>query len=136
MKSQAESDFIYKELHCLVVPNEMGHRMGYVGVPYNLGDAYELGLEVHGGITYEGNLQSSTNFYYYGFDCAHSGDAKDVSIMTDEYKKLLGLFRDLNDGTVKTKEYVELECRKLADQLAPLVRADTYKKRLIEEVLK
>jgi hypothetical protein len=133
MSLRIESDFIHKGLHCLVIAQDMGHRCGYVGVSHNLGDAYGLGLEVHGGVTHEGGHMND-GLYYYGFDCAHSGDAKDESIMSEDYKKIHSQWNQIG-GVVRTKEFVESECRKLADQLAPLVRADTYKKRLIEEVL-
>jgi len=139
MKLQIESDFQHKSLHCLVIPYELGHRCGYVGVPHNLGDAYDLGLDVHGGVTFEGSLLKN-GLYYYGFDCAHSGDGKDLSLLTDEMRKVyeglnLGYQGVLGQGVVRTKEYVENQCMYLADQLVKLVKVSQYKKQLVEEVL-
>ena len=42
-------------------------------------------FDVHGSITFSGKLKD-TKGWWIGFDCNHSGDAQDVSIMNDYYK--------------------------------------------------
>ena len=61
-----------------VRPESSGHLCGYVRVGEKLGtldfDEYDdLGVEVHGGITYSGKLTGEEG-YWLGFDCAHAGD--------------------------------------------------------------
>lgn len=117
-----ESTFVHKGLRCSVMLFEafdMGcavfgqsWRCGYVEVPE--GHPYfrcdyddapdgrpdlpspEDRLEVHGGVTY---ANKSKNGWEFGFDCCHYGDSP------EEW----------------TRERVEEECRKLADQLIEIV---------------
>ena len=101
-----------------VIAHPMGHRCGYVTVPEghpHYGKGYDdVRVDVHGGLTYadEGT---------FGFDCAHIDDAKDESIMSDEYKVVFN--RDLLDritwegSTIKTLEFCVAECESLAKQL-------------------
>jgi hypothetical protein len=99
-----------------VIATEMGHRCGYVTVPEghpHYGKGYDdIHADVHGGLTY-------ANKGTFGFDCAHLGDAKDVSIMSDEYKKIFRVWSELNEGesTIKTLEFCVAECESLAKQL-------------------
>ena len=86
-----ESDFIHKELRCVVVFTRMGHRCGYVGVPKEhilYGKSYSdilEDLDVHGGITYsEGNnnypVITNDKLWWFGFDLAHYMDGKDLDL--------------------------------------------------------
>ena len=91
----------------------------------------EAFFEVHGGITYAGGGKKSkypveSDLWWFGFDCAHAWDAKDYEsakwIFKDDPKILNMLeWYELDGfqvhGTIRTLEYVENECKNLADQL-------------------
>ena len=67
-------------------------------------------FDVHGSLTFSGE-----NFgrWWLGFDCAHVGDAPDPSICSPLYA------RNMHPGDiVRSREYVEVECARLADQIA------------------
>lgn len=82
-------------------------------------------FDVHGGITYSGNGKHDypvkSNLWFFGFDCAHCDDEKDIATM-----KLHNIDTSLAEkfptyGIVRTKEYVEDECKSLAEQLSTIV---------------
>jgi len=80
----------------------------------------DLLFDVHGGITFSGKgkrLAIDKLGWWVGFDCAHSGDGKDFSIMDDKYKEIEEKYNLGNYGTIRTKEYVEQECKNLIDQI-------------------
>lgn len=113
-------------LVAIVLATPMGHRCGYVGVPEGHalhGKHYDdLDIDVHGGLTYSDNNMGPVNndAWWFGFDCAHFDDKKDVTIMSDEYRAIYKSMLDLeleNDGVVRTLEFCEHECEKLAAQL-------------------
>ena len=99
-----------------VIATKMGHRCGYVTVPEDhphYGKGYDdIDADVHGGLTF-------ANKGTFGFDCAHLDDGKDVSIMSDEYKKIFQAWPSLIDSeaTIKTLEFCVAECESLAKQL-------------------
>lgn len=101
-----------------VLATEMGHRCGYVTVPKGHPcegkDYTDLDVHVHGGLTYSNGPQ-------FGFDCAHLYDAKDPSLMSDEFRKIHEMWPRFDEGgTVKTLEFCVAECEKLAAQLKEL----------------
>ena len=106
-------------LKATVIAHDMGHRCGYVGVskyhPWYGKDYNEVDLDVHGGLTYAGMRD---DLWWFGYDCAHLGDARDPELMSDEYKNVL-LGRNLNfDGdTIKTLDFCVNECESMAAQL-------------------
>lgn len=88
-----------------VVFTDLGHRCGYIGYPktnnieatndYTLSDYY---LSVHGGVTYNDNAPpflnsreikkfNLENYYWLGYDCAHSGDSPDEKYLQKYFKK-------------------------------------------------
>lgn len=95
---QTEPDRVELEFEgypCLVIRNpSVGNLCGYVGIPEGhplFGEHYDIpDVEVHGGLTYgdEGmgeehdhqpyykpmRDKNGKRLYWYGFDCAHSGD--------------------------------------------------------------
>lgn len=81
-------------------------------------------FNVHGSITYsEGGTNSeypiNSDLWWFGFDCAHCGDARDVNLMNDKYKEIYESMPDLrDDGVVRTTEYCIEECKSLAEQLS------------------
>ena len=134
-----ESEFEHMGLKCVAIMTDMAHRCGYVGIKKNhvlYGKEYgNIGtyFDVHGGITYSGGGNRSkypieSDLWWFGFDCAHWGDGKDFEtakkLFSDDQEKLdyIGYFEktyeNLPDGDICTKEYVENECRHLAEQLA------------------
>ena len=125
-------------LDYLIVGLPMGHRCGYVRVPVDHpwhgihydapadgsapreDDPYERLLEarvqVHGGLTWSGKLPPEEG-WWLGFDCAHGGDAKDPSLMNDEYRETYGKFPDFPGAVIRTTAYVRDECDQLAKQI-------------------
>jgi hypothetical protein len=130
MNYNIEKDWIDETtgLRCVVVAHLMGYRCGYVGVTaqsklYGL-DYYNDKLNdicVHGGLTfssrgYDDDYPVVSQLWWFGFDCAHAGDAKDESLISEQYKPLF-LRPHLLSGTVRTLEYCINECEHLAKQL-------------------
>ena len=80
----------------------------------------DLLFDVHGGITFSGKFSKDVmnkKGWWIGFDCAHSGDCGDISIMDKEHKKMKEKYNLSNRGVVRTKDYVEQECKNLIDQI-------------------
>ena len=89
---------------------------------------------VHGGVTYSGGTKTyPTNqidpVWWFGFDCAHLGDAKDFKAL----KKILphtkynhrvecayGFLSE--ESVIRDSDYVERECRNLANQLEQIAK--------------
>ena len=93
----------------------------------------ELYFNVHGGITYAGGGVNSkypieSDLWWFGFDCAHAGDKKDVDALykydfvDENMERVLAIDREyfIPNEIVRTQEYVEQECRELADQLVKI----------------
>lgn len=102
----------------LVLHNTMGYRWGFICVPkghpwYGV-DYKNIHLDVHGGLTFcafdePSDPRASSDAYWLGFDCAHAGDAQDLSL---PWKVVM----DHPGDTIRTQEYVESECRSLCEQ--------------------
>jgi len=78
----------------------------------------EIFFNVHGGITYaagSGDYPVESNLWWFGYDCAHAGDAKDLTVLSEERKEF-ELKYPLG-GELRTLEYCISECESLADQL-------------------
>ena len=68
---------------CVILLIRNSHRCGYVGVPKGhklyKKDYTENGkienLDVHGGVTFSDFLLPGEDYWFFGFDCAHTGDA-------------------------------------------------------------
>ncbi|MBR0575713.1 hypothetical protein KCG48_05075 [Proteiniclasticum sp. BAD-10] len=127
-----EKEFEHEGLKCVVLFGPLGHRTGYVGVPKGhpyFGKDYDerelSAVDVHGGLTYAGgggNYPIKSDLHWFGFDCAHIGDGADFYLaltLFPENKEYIELMRAFcsNHGVVRSMEYVEKECRSLADQL-------------------
>lgn len=137
MKSYVvEKEFKYKGLKCVVLLLATGYRCGYVGVPkghplYNVDYMNcQSDFACHGGLTYSGggansSYPISSDLWWFGFDCTHWGDADDwnstfkafseQSERVAEYKAIRSLCP--LGGKIRTTEYVENECKSLAEQL-------------------
>lgn len=106
----------------------MGHRCGYVGVPktsslwrrsYSQQDLYDI--DVHGGLTFSDSFEGIgfDDYWFFGFDCAHAHDGKDLEAL-ERYKDSLldaQTFSFNQLSPVRTQQYVEKQCRHLLNQL-------------------
>ena len=80
--------------------NEIGYRCGYVRVPMGHswhGKHYDdLAVDVHGGLTFSEpdkpcDVDRPDNAWWFGFDCAHAGDAPDPCLPC-KHKHLMPIF--------------------------------------------
>lgn len=96
------------------------HHCGYVEVPERLGNPdYDespiMELNVHGGVTYAGELPEMDGKYVVGYDCAHYGDLMKCpeelkgTSMEHSFMYSEGIWRDV--------DYCTNECESLANQL-------------------
>jgi hypothetical protein len=84
-------------------------------------------IDVHGSLTYSGSsadypIEGHDNLWWFGFDCAHSGDGKDESIMTEKYltfeREMQSRFGRISIyETPRSAEYVKRHLKMLARQL-------------------
>lgn len=84
-------------------------------------------FNVHGGITYSGSSEKypveNDGLWWFGYDCAHCGDARDLSVVPEQIREIE--LRFPTGGVLRTKEYCVDECKSLADQFKKV--ADKYK---------
>lgn len=131
-------------LPCLIVRGPVGALCGYVGVPpthpwhgisYSgctqrptCGESYcehSPGVDVHGGLTYSGRCRGSIchvpapgeedNVWWFGFDCAHSGD---YTPRSRDYFAAMFDGHGSADDAYRTVAYVRNEVTSLASQIA------------------
>lgn len=102
------------ELPCRIVRNLSGALCGYVGIsvdhPLHSIHYTDVGpdLEVHGGLTFSGELKKGCELWWFGFDCAHYGD----------YSPAMAAFLpSIGPSIYRRIEYVKGECASLAHQL-------------------
>ena len=92
----------------------------------------ELYFNVHGGLTYasdgKGQYPVESNLWWFGFDCAHWEDAYDLTLALEYFgdnpriQSRIEIERQYPTiGEVRTKEYVEEECKSLVNQIIELV---------------
>lgn len=99
------------------------HHCGYVELPEHLGKpGYDespiMELNVHGGVTYAGNLTEMDNKYVVGYDCAHYGDyMKCPEELKGTNMEKLWAF---DDGIWRDEEYCTNECEELAKQISEI----------------
>lgn len=132
--SIVEHDSIDVYGHRLVVVfTPFGHRCGYVGVyensPLRNVEYDDLNVNVHGGLTFSGNLNTDQSQWFFGFDCAHVFDAPDVEkmkeytemgLMDQSQNELLNWYLTypvLTKSTVKSLDFVLEELKNLSVQL-------------------
>lgn len=115
--------------HCglewMVIHNGGGYRCGYVRVPVGHpwhGKGYDdIDADVHGGLTFSEPDEAcdkggDDSAHWFGFDCAHGGDAPDPSLKRDHGFNDFGMLG--RRGIVRDQGYVENECRRLCEQAA------------------
>ena len=81
------------------------HHCGYVVVPKDLDGSHydDHDVDVHGGLTYAGEVAELNNLHCVGFDCAHWMDKT----------------RFNPEGTFRDVHFVVEQCELLAAQLVP-----------------
>lgn len=124
-------EFSYKDYKCFGKRNAMGFWCGYVILPAGhslIRDHYEnIPLEVHGGLTYGKHHEDKS--MTIGFDCAHLGDKK-PSYNNQLVKEIIldpilcSIILEEREGTYKTIEFVQRECRKMVDQIVEFDKKD------------
>lgn len=82
-------------------------------------------FDVHGSITYSGGngypIEHGEDVWFFGFDCDHHNDLKDLSILAGkrtELYKVRNELLQLDGAEVRTLDYVIDECNRLSEQLA------------------
>ena len=108
-----------------ITKNFIGYRCGYIKLEpdhpwYGIEETNNINARVHGGITFSEadlacNKSGEDNGWWIGFDCAHSGDAVDPSILYASYRNLSYEFT-LRHETIKTTEYVRENIKQLIMQ--------------------
>lgn len=139
---RVEREWKHAGLSCAVVlAREGGHRCGYVrvppGHPAHGKDYNDPDVEVHGGLTFA-EIEPCTEHedgvgFWFGFDCAHFGDAsydpnaRIEDMQTEDGKRRVEIERDMNRKYPKnhgehywTAAEVMAETEHLAEQLAAL----------------
>ena len=86
----------------------------------------EIVFDVHGGITYSRgaiDYPVDSDLWWFGYDCAHAGDAKDLNAIEDKeirnkqsIKQIYERYHIAGD-VVRSLGYCIEQCEKLADQL-------------------
>lgn len=126
MTHTIEADWTTKAgLRAVVVVHPMGHRCGYVAVPpeHKLhGEDYDnVYVDVHGGLTFAGGTltypAANDGLWWFGYDCAHLGDARDPELMAPEYRSVRALSMGFEGDLVRSLDYCTGECESLAAQL-------------------
>lgn len=100
------------EAYIVLVRNS--HHCGYVEVPDSIQhlDLEMEDIQVHGGVTFQGEAPLILDKHLVGFDCAHVGDA---------LRNPDGTINDLFGGVWRDEEYCIQECESLAVQLISLM---------------
>ena len=98
---------------CLIIRHrDMFHLCGYVQVDDLQDQTIEdLGVDVHGGITFFGKPHDVEGGKWVGFDCAHAFDLAPGMRYVVEF-----------DQIYRTFNYVEQECAKLARQVEDIAQ--------------
>lgn len=132
-----ENNFICNGLKCIVIFNDDYFRCGYVGVPKDhslFGKDYETvnsKLDVYSGLSYSSDSGSNNNFpinsdlWWFGFACNNLMDGIDIKSAIEywpENKEEIENYAKRREVRtklpIKTMDFVEGECKKLAFQLS------------------
>ena len=112
--------FTYSGFQCLTRRTAMGIACGYVGLPRSHpyhGKRYDAinDIEIHGGLTFSGYGKGwNDGLWYLGFDCGHAFDLDDLPTSLTIPPYVL--------KSNKSNEFVMEQTKRLAEQLANLVR--------------
>lgn len=119
--------------HAVIIVNALGYRCGYVGINRNnslYGKHYtdiDDMIWAHGEITFSGpdgypiDLIYS-DYWWFGFDCAHYDDLPDLDYIDDNLKEIYKIMycniKGYSRATMKTDRYCMRECYQLSHQLS------------------
>lgn len=121
-------------LNCMIIRNDhLGFLCGYVGLPpghpHYDADYNDVGVEVHGGLTYGAMCSGKIchvpqpgepeHLYWLGFDCGHAWDVAPSSILFREKYGLNSVWP--NEDVYRDLPYVKAQVTALARQLRPMV---------------
>lgn len=95
-------------------------------------------FQCHGGITYSGGGEQSeypikSDLWWFGFDCAHAGDGKDLQYAYEKFPQYREITKQrmecerkyhIDGEVVRSLEYVMDECKRLAEQLKEFEKED------------
>lgn len=117
-------DWITKSgLRAVILLVRGSHHCGYVELPERLGKpGYDespiMELNVHGGVTYAGNLPEMDGKYVVGYDCAHYGDYMKCpeELKGTDMEKLWAF----DNGVWRDEEFCTNECESLAKQISEI----------------
>lgn len=126
-----EKTFMYRDYFCYIIRHPSNKSLcGYVGIEKDqLGYKKDLEhhIDVHGGITFMGHIGKYPEYWFAGFDCAHSGDLcpglhfaldminKKTSEQTGQHLLFQSTF--MLRETYRTIEYVTNEIQNMVDQI-------------------
>ncbi len=85
-------------------------------------------FDVHGSITYAAGSPDypieSKNLWWFGYDCAHAGDARDLEQMHmfEDDETLRSVFADSEHGVIRTLAFCREQCESLAQQLIDRIK--------------
>jgi hypothetical protein len=125
MRIETEGTFQGIEFRVAMNPL-LGARCGYIrvpeGHPWYEKSFMDIDVEVHGGLTFSGFSEILGDGFWVGFDCAHASDGFCFDEM-DHLKIFEGLENYIpRDGKIRTKLYVESQCKKLASFCLDVVK--------------
>lgn len=124
----------YRDIDYITKLFEDGHRTGYVRLNQEqyetIKKQYEENLDTcidcYGGVTFIEEVNDSLYLpdgYWVGFDTAHCDDAPDLEKVkeifpnqNEEMRKIYFMMVN-HGGVIKTKQFVEDECKYIIDQL-------------------
>jgi hypothetical protein len=113
------------EFPCRILRTDLGHLCGYAGVPrlhpyfgadYNCDDILWR-LDAHGGITFSGSFADLPYYWFFGFDCAHSGDLVPRMVMLESRWGNAEPRDEFFASSYRNWGEVQAETRRLAAQL-------------------
>lgn len=95
----------------------------------------DMFFDVHGSLTFSGDghhkYPVESDLWWFGFDCGHYNDGKDLDLVEKYWGNDENIQRKLEierkypttyDGEVRSKEYVEKECKSLVSQILGVSR--------------
>lgn len=142
-----ESGGEYRGYDYIITFAKFGHRCGYIAIsadhPLYSNSIIDLNFDVHGGITFFEKHDLILNELlgkitcadkWLGFDSAYCEDEKDLRLAKKLWKESAILkeieaqenfdnkFREMSDrqAKIKTKEYMENQCKNLIDQISAM----------------
>jgi hypothetical protein len=85
----------------------------------------EIVFDVHGGLTYSGGNDEypvkSDDLWWFGYDCAHAGDAPSPEAVADRVRRMGAMFERHESEVHRTLGYCVGECESLAAQFVSRV---------------